>query len=149
MGLVTSPSLTSPVWTDEGKVVQSNPNFATNATTDLTAYNCIEPSVIVDTNGTMWMSFGSYSDSILIMQLDPSTGKRFSASPPIYRVSNNGPKFFSDTEEGSCLYQRGSYYYLFVNFGGCCAGVDSTYRRVRVGRSTSVTGPYYDESSVT
>ena len=135
IGLVTSPSLTSPVWTDQGKVIQSNPNFATNATTDLTAYNCIDPSIMVDTNGTVWMSFGSYSDGILIMQLDPSTGKRFSANSPIYRVSNNGPAFFSNTEEGSCLYQRGDYYYLFVNFGGCCAGVDSTYN-IRVGRST-------------
>jgi hypothetical protein len=147
IGLVTSPSLTSPVWTDQGKVIQSNPNFATNATTDLTAYNCIDPSIMLDTNGTVWMSFGSYSDGILIMQLDPSTGKRFSANSPIYRVSNNGPAFFSNTEEGSCLYQRGNYYYLFVNFGGCCDGVDSTYN-IRVGRSPSVTGPYYDKSGI-
>ena len=145
IGLVTSPSLVSPVWTDQGKVIQSNPDFATNATTDLTAYNCIDPSVMVDTNGTVWLSFGSYSDGILIMQLDPSTGKRISASSPIYRVSNNGPVFFSNTEEGSCLYQHGGYYYLFVNFGGCCAGVNSTYN-IRVGRSTTVTGPYYDKS---
>jgi arabinan endo-1,5-alpha-L-arabinosidase len=147
IGLVTSPSLTSPVWTDQGKVIQSNPNFATNATTDLTAYNCIDPSIMVDTNGTVWLSFGSYSDGILIMQLDPTTGKRISPTSPIYRVSNNGPVFFSNTEEGSCLYQRGSYYYLFVNFGGCCAGVNSTYN-IRVGRSTSVTGPYYDKNGV-
>lgn len=147
IGLVTSPSLTSPVWTDQGKVIQSNPNFATNATTDLTAYNCIDPSVMVDTNGTVWLSFGSYSDGILIMQLDPTTGKRISAKSPIYRVSNNGPVFFSNSEEGSCLYQRGSYYYLFVNFGGCCAGVNSTYN-IRVGRSPSVTGPYYDKNGI-
>jgi arabinan endo-1,5-alpha-L-arabinosidase len=145
IGLVTTPSLVSPAWTDQGKVIQSNPNFATNATTDLTAYNCIDPSVMVDTNGSVWMSFGSYSDGILIMQLDPTTGKRISPSSPIYRVANNGPVFFSNTEEGSCLYQHGGYYYLFVNFGGCCAGVDSTYN-IRVGRSTSVTGPYYDKN---
>jgi beta-xylosidase len=147
IGLVTSPSLTSPVWTDQGKVIQSNPDFATNATTDLTAYNCIDPSIMVDTNGTVWLSFGSYSDGILIMQLDPATGKRISPDSTIYRVSNNGPVFFSNTEEGSCLYQHGGYYYLFVNFGGCCDGVDSTYN-IRVGRSTSVTGPYYDKNGV-
>jgi arabinan endo-1,5-alpha-L-arabinosidase len=147
IGLVTTPSLTSPVWTDQGKVIQSNPNFATNATTDLTAYNCIDPSVMVDLNGTVWMSFGSYSDGILIMQLDPTTGKRVSPTSPIYRVSNNGPVFFSNTEEGSCLYQHGGYYYLFVNFGGCCAGVNSTYN-IRVGRSLNVTGPYFDKSGV-
>jgi len=143
IGLVTSPSLVSPVWTDQGKVIESN--YPTTTNTDLTAYNCIDPSIMVDTNGTVWMSFGSYSDGILIMQLDPSTGKRLSASSPIYRVSNNGPVFFSNTEEGSCLYRHGGYYYLFVNFGGCCAGVNSTYN-IRVGRSASVTGPYYDKN---
>jgi hypothetical protein len=147
IGLVTSPSLTSPVWTDQGKVIQSNPDFATTPNTDLTAYNCIDPSIMLDTNGTVWMSFGSYSDGILIMQLNPVTGKRFSAASPIYRVSNNGPVFFSNSEEGSCLYQHGGYYYLFVNFGGCCAGVNSTYN-IRVGRSASVTGPYYDKSGI-
>ena len=147
IGLVTTPSLISPVWTDQGKVIQSNPDFATNADTDLTAFNCIDPCVMVDTNGTVWMSFGSYSDGILIMQLNPATGKRFSASSPIYRVANNGPVFFSSTEEGSCLYQHGGYYYLFANWGGCCDGVDSTYN-IRVGRSTNVSGPYFDKRGI-
>ncbi len=147
IGLVTSPSLVSPVWTDQGKVIQSNPNFATNATTDLTAYNCIDPSILVDTNGSVWLSFGSYSDGILVMQLDPTTGKRLSANSPITKIANNGPVFFSNTTEASCLYQRGAYYYLFLNFGGCCAGVDSTYN-IRVGRSASVTGPYLDRNGV-
>jgi len=142
IGLVTSPSLVSPVWTDQGKVIESNYPSTTN--TDLTAYNCIDPGILVDSNGTVWMSFGSYSDGILIMQLDPATGKRVTSASPIYRVSNNGPYFFSNTEEGSCLYQHGGYYYLFVNFGGCCAGVKSTHN-IRVGRSASVTGPYCDK----
>lgn len=147
IGLVTTPSLVSPVWTDQGKVVQSNPVGQTTTNTDLTAFNCIDPSILLDTNGTVWMSFGSYSDGILIMQLDPSTGKRIATNSPIYLVSNNGPVFFSNTEEASYLYQRGGYYYLFMNWGGCCAGIDSTYN-IRVGRSTSVTGPYYDKSGI-
>ena len=145
IGLVTSPSLTSPAWTDQGKVIESN--YPTTTNTDLTAYNCIDPSIMVDTNGTVWLAFGSYSDGILIMQLDPTTGKRFSSSSPIYRVSNNGPSFFSNTEEAACLYQHGGFYYLFVNFGDCCSGVTSTYN-IRVGRSPTVTGPYYDKSGV-
>ncbi len=145
IGLVTTPSLTSPVWTDQGKVIQSNPIGATNATTDLTADNCIDPSVLVDTNGTVWLSFGSYSDGILVMQLDPATGKRLTPTSPITKVSSSSLAFFSNTEEGSCLYQRSGFYYLFVNFGGCCAGVNSTYN-IRVGRSATVTGPYLDKS---
>jgi hypothetical protein len=147
IGLVTSPSLLSPVWTDQGKVIQSNPNFATNATTDLTAYNCIDPSIMVDTNGSVWMSFGSYSDGILVMQLSPTTGNRIAPNSPITKVSSSSLAFFSNGEEGSCLYQHGGYYYLFVNWGSCCSGVDSTYN-IRVGRSTSVTGPYYDRNAV-
>jgi len=145
IGLVTTPSLTSPVWTDQGKVIQSNPVGATNVTTDLTAFNCIDPSVLVDTNGTVWLSFGSYSDGILVMQLDPAMGKRITPASPITKIASSSLSFFSNTEEASCLYQRGGFYYLFVNFGGCCAGVNSTYN-IRVGRSTSVTGPYVDRS---
>lgn len=147
IGLVTSPSLTSPVWTDQGKVIQSNPDFATNSTTDLTAFNCIDPSILLDTNSTVWMSFGSYSDGVLIMQLDPVTGKRISPTSTIFRVANNGPVFFSNTEEASFLYQQGGYYYLFLNWGGCCDGVDSTYN-IRVGRSTNVSGPYFDQNGI-
>lgn len=145
IGLVTSPSLTAPVWTDQGKVIQSNPIGATNATTDLTAYNCIDPAILVDTNGTVWMSFGSYSDGILVMQLDPATGKRIAPNSPITKIASSSLSFFSNTEEASFLYQRGGFYYLFINFGGCCSGVDSTYN-IRVGRSSSVTGPYLDKS---
>src|SRR5450759_2659494 len=95
------------------------------------------------------MSFGSYSAGILITQLDPTTGKRLNTnSLTATLVANNAPGGgWGSSEEGSCLYQRGGYYYLFVNFGGCCAGIDSTYN-IRVGRSTSVTGPYYDQSGV-
>ncbi|MFM2293722.1 MAG: hypothetical protein RLZZ350_135, partial [Verrucomicrobiota bacterium] len=145
IGLVTTPSLTAPVWTDQGKVIQSNPSGATNATTDLTAYNCIDPAILVDTNGSVWMSFGSYSDGLLVMQLDPATGNRLAPNSPITKIASSSLAFFNNTEEASFLYQRGGYYYLFVNFGGCCAGVDSTYN-LRVGRSASVTGPYLDKS---
>jgi arabinan endo-1,5-alpha-L-arabinosidase len=145
IGLVTTPSLAAPVWTDQGKVIQSNPDGQTTTNTDLTYINCIDPSILLDTNGTVWMSFGSYSDGIMITQLNPLTGKRITTNSPLYLVSNNGPVFFSNTEEASFLYQQGGYYYLFVNWGGCCAGVDSTYN-IRVGRSTNVTGPYFDQA---
>jgi arabinan endo-1,5-alpha-L-arabinosidase len=147
IGLVTSPSLTSPVWTDHGKVVESY--YPATANTDTTYYNCIDPSIMVDANGSVWMSFGSYSAGILITQLDPTTGKRLNTnSLTATLVANNAPGGgWGSSEEGSCLYQRGSYYYLFVNLGGCCAGIDSTYN-IRVGRSTSVTGPYYDQRGV-
>ena len=45
------------------------------------------------------------------------------------------------------MLQHGPYFYLFVSFDRCCAGLDSTYRMM-VGRSKSVTGPYLDREGV-
>jgi len=149
IGLFTSSSLITPSWADQGKVVQSDALGHTDVNTDTTSYNCIDPSILVDTNGSVWMSFGSYSSGILITQLDPTTGKRMNTNTLVAtKVANNAPGGgWGSSIEGSFLYQRDNYYYLFVNYGGCCAGIDSTYN-IRVGRSTSVTGPYLDTNGV-
>lgn len=142
IGLVTTPTLdsTSPnyLWTDQGPIIAS-------LGTTSGPYNCIDPAPLVDTNGTMWLLFGSYSNGIYVTQLDPTTGKRLNTTST--RIANNGPSFFTSTEEAGFIYKYNGYYYLFVNFGGCCSGVDSTYN-LRVGRSTSVTGPYLDRNGV-
>lgn len=149
IGLVTSPSLSTPVWTDRGKVVQSDAAGYMQPETDTTAYNCIDPSILLDTNGTVWMTFGSYSSGILVTQIDPSTGLRMNTNSLVAaQVANNtGNRGWGSTIEGAFTYQHGGYYYLFVNYGGCCSGIESTYN-IRVGRSTSVTGPYYDKDGI-
>lgn len=149
IGLVTSPSLTSPAWTDRGKVVQSDADWEAVPETDTTTYNCIDPSILVDTNGSVWMTFGSYSSGILVTELDPSTGLRMNTNSLVAtQVANNtGYRGWGSTIEAAYTYQHAGYYYLFVNYGGCCSGVDSTYN-IRVGRSTSITGPYLDKHGV-
>jgi len=145
IGLVTTPSLITPVWTDQGKVVQS----ALGAGNDTRSYNCIDPSILVETNGTVWMTFGSYSSGILVTELDPSTGLRMNTNTLVAtQVANNsGNRGWGSSIEGAFTYKHNGYYYLFVNYGGCCSGEDSTYN-IRVGRSTSVTGPYLDKNGV-
>ncbi|THH16702.1 hypothetical protein EW146_g3976 [Bondarzewia mesenterica] len=49
--------------------------------------------------------------------------------------------------EASVIYEYGSYYYLFTSWDLCCQGTNSTYN-IRVGRSSSVKGPFVDESGV-
>jgi len=145
IGLVTTPSLANPVWTDHGKVVQSDASWEATADTDYTQYNCIDASVLVDTDGRVWLIFGSYSDGIVVVEINPLTGKRLNNTTT--RIANNGPSFFTNTTEGAYVYKRGGYYYLFINYGGCCSGTSSTYN-IRVGRSTNVTGPYLDKNGV-
>jgi beta-xylosidase len=146
IGLYTSPSLISPTWTDQGKVIQSDASpCCVQPETDLTANNCIDPSLLVATNGTVWMAFGSYSDGILVTQLDPATGKRLNPGVAPTKIASSTTAFFANTTEAACLFQRGGYYYLFLNYGGCCSGIDSTYN-IRVGRSATVLGPYLDKN---
>ncbi|WP_158264956.1 arabinan endo-1,5-alpha-L-arabinosidase [Blastopirellula marina] len=119
-------------WTDEGIVIQSNrgDNF-----------NAIDPAVIRTDAGELWMSFGSFWSGIQLIQLDPQTGLRMNADEPIRKIA-------SDREiEAPHIYQHGDWYYLFVNWGKCCRGVDSTYN-IRVGRSRKITGPYLDKAGV-
>ncbi len=148
IGLVTSPSLITPTWTDQGKVVQSDAAPGGGGT-DTTDYNCIDPSILVDTDSKVWMTFGSYSSGIVITEIDPATGLR--KNPVIFDATllanNSGYRGWGSSIEGAFTYKHGSYYYLFVNYGECCSGVDSTYN-IRVGRSSSVTGPYVDKGGI-
>ncbi len=132
IGLATTPTLDVSSsdfhWTDEGMVVHSTNN---------SAYNTIDPSVLLDKNGRLWLAFGSFWQGIFLTELDPKTGLCLSSNAPLYQLAWN------HSIEASCLAQHGQYYYLFVNWGQCCRGTNSTYE-VRVGRAENITGPYLD-----
>jgi len=136
IGLATNPTLDprDPKfhWTDQGIVVQSvnGDNF-----------NAIDPAACLDAKGNLWLAFGSYWSGIKLIQLDPKTGKRLAAGSPIYSLA------FNDSIEASYIYHHGGYYYLFVNWGTCCRGTNSTYE-IRVGRSARITGPYFDKDGM-
>ncbi len=140
IGMATSPSLnpsdSNYAWTDHGPVIESKNGYA---------YNTIDPSVITRTDGTMWLTFGSYWTGLYQSQLNTTTGMLLNpGTTPTHLAQRSG----SDTSlEASYMYSRGGYYYLFDNWGMCCQGVNSTYN-VRLGRSTSVNGPFVDESGV-
>jgi arabinan endo-1,5-alpha-L-arabinosidase len=133
IGLATNPTLdptaASFAWTDQGAVVQSHGGDS---------FNAIDPSVTQAADGSLWLAFGSFWTGIKLLQLDPATGKRIAADSPMSSLA------FHDSIEAACLWQRGDYYYLFVDWGQCCRGTNSTYN-IRVGRSMSVTGPYLDK----
>lgn len=133
IGLATNSTLDSndPAyhWVDEGLVVR---------TQEGDNYNAIDPSVFQDTDGAMWLTFGSYWSGIKLIQLDPKTGKRIATNSEIYSLAYN------ESIEASYLCKHDDYYYLFVNWGSCCQGPKSTYN-IRIGRSKKITGPYMDK----
>ncbi len=56
------------------------------------------------------------------------------------------PKQIAGTAyEGTYIYKKGGYYYLFASIGTCCEGLKSTYTTV-IGRSENLFGPYLDKS---
>ena len=132
IGLATSPTLdpsaTNYFWTDGGAVIDSNPN---------SPFNTIDPSAFLDADGKLWLAFGSFWQGIFLTELDPQTGKRSHTNlPPVQLAWNH-------SIEAACLTRHENFYFLFVNWGECCKGTNSTYE-VRVGRSEKITGPYRD-----
>lgn len=136
IGLATNPTLDpkDPAfkWTDHGIVVQ---------TQDGGNHNAIDPAIFHDDDGSLWMTYGSYWSGIKLIQLDPQTGKRSTPDSPLYSLAYN------ESIEAAYLCKHDSYYYLFVNWGSCCQGTNSTYN-IRIGRSQAVTGPYLDKAGV-
>jgi hypothetical protein len=141
IGQATNPTLNpndpNYVWTDLGPVIESNSGVN---------YNCIDPSVTFDSSSNLWMSFGSFWSGIKLVELDPATGMRNATNATIYSIANDNAAS-GDPIEASYLYHYGNYYYLFVNWGTCCSGIQSTYN-IRVGRSSNITGPYVDRNGV-
>jgi arabinan endo-1,5-alpha-L-arabinosidase len=132
IGLATNPTLDpddpSYRWTDQGMVIQSSPRDD---------FNTIDPALFQDADGSLWMPFGSFWGGIKMIRLDPKTGKRIAPDSPVHALAHY------DSIEAPFLYRHDNNYFLFVNWGFCCRGTNSTYE-IRVGRSDKVTGPYRD-----
>ena len=90
---------------------------------------------------------------IIGSELDPSTylqkdGEWFDLEKNDWVELSTGPQREDNTwVEAAYIHPnpQTGYYYLFVNWGACCSGLDSTYE-IRVGRSRNPLGPYLDKN---
>lgn len=126
IGVTRTPSLSNPSWEDQGMVVHSSGGRE--------AINAIDPAMLRDTDGKIWMSYGSFHGGIGIIEIDPSTGK---TKGSLTHLAGGNHRDY----EAPYIIKNGGYYYLFINRGRCCDLLNSTYS-VQVSRSTNVTGPY-------
>ena len=125
--------------------------------------NCIDPCVFYDEDDKLWMSYGSWSGGIWMLELDENTGLR--DYDVTYTLTGSGdgvtidPYFgkkiaggFYVSGEASYIEYIGGYYYLFVTYGGLAAGGNANdYNnggyQMRVFRSTTPDGPYKDSQN--
>jgi arabinan endo-1,5-alpha-L-arabinosidase len=141
IGLATNTTLdpTDPAynWVDRGLVLESK---------DGDDFNALDPNILIDGDGSVWMTYGSYWSGIKQRQVDPSTGMLLSSNPTRYDLAYR-PGVSDDALEGASLVHHGNYYYLFVSIDHCCTASTATddYKQA-VGRSTSPHGPFLDEA---
>ena len=109
--------------------------------------NCIDPCVFYDDDGKLWMSYGSWSGGIFILELDEETGLRdYSVK---YETDDHSDAYFGKkiaggwyvTGEGSYIQKIGDWYWLFMSYGGLEA--KGGYN-IRVFRSKRPDGDYVD-----
>lgn len=126
------------------------------ASTNKPSYpNCIDPCVFYDEQGKLWMSYGSWSGGIFMLELDEESGLR--DYDVTYATDNTSDAYFGKkiaggyyvSGEASYIEYIGGYYYLFVTYGGLAAGgVATDYNnggyQMRVFRSKNPDGPYVD-----
>jgi arabinan endo-1,5-alpha-L-arabinosidase len=131
IGRTLDPASPEYKWEDAGPVVWSDGVEDSNA---------IDPGVFRDpTNGTLWLTYGSYFGYIRLVELNPKTGKRLYPERKPVNVAVNS--------EASIMIFRDGWYYLLVTHGSCCAGANSSYN-IRMGRAKKVTGPFVDNMGI-
>jgi arabinan endo-1,5-alpha-L-arabinosidase len=146
IGLLSSSSLKSPIWNDEGCIVTSREQRDN--------WNAIDPNFIIDEDDQPWLVWGSFWDGIQMARLDttmhlakgeiPRTIARRYSPKDLNRMPNPTSQYAgTNAIEAPFIMKHGGYYYLFVSWDYCCMGSKSTYRVV-VGRSKTVDGPYVD-----
>ena len=135
IGHATRASMTTGAWTDSGA-----PTICSNVgTTD--NWNAIDPNVIIDDAGTPWMAFGSFWGGLKMIKLTDTGARADAVLVSIAARPRNGGAL-----EGAWVFKNCGYYYLYSSWGACCNGAYDY--NMRVGRSTTVAGPYVDKDGV-
>ena len=102
--------------------------------------NCIDQFYYEEDN-KKYMFVGSFN-GIYVTELtdDGLSVKRNENGTPTLKKQVCGKAF-----EGTNIYKKNGYYYLFASINNCCDGERSRYKVV-VGRSQDLLGPYLDKS---
>jgi arabinan endo-1,5-alpha-L-arabinosidase len=116
-----------------GPFVDRGPLFTSES---IGVANSIDPHVFKDDDGKLYLFWGSFH-GIYGIELSAdglrTVGEKFQIADVQY--------------EAPYIIKRNGYYYFFGSAGSCCDGENSTYH-VKVGRASSLKGPYRDQNGV-
>lgn len=129
IGYAVADTPTGP-FTDKGILIDSKP---------INVEQSIDQFYFED-GGKSYLFWGSFRN-IYAVELDITSDLAISIKPETM-VQVGGTAY-----EGSNLWKRGEYYYMFASTGNFAGGEKSTYRTV-VLRSRNVLGPYVDRKGV-
>lgn len=127
IGSATSMKPEGP-FTDRGKLFRSN---------EINVQNSIDQFFFED-EGKKFLFWGSFHGIFAIELSDDGLSVRKGAEKQ---------QVAGTAYEGTCIFKRDGYYYLFASIGTCCEGIKSTYTTV-VGRSQNLFGPYLNKSGL-
>ncbi|MFN3800319.1 arabinan endo-1,5-alpha-L-arabinosidase [Belliella pelovolcani] len=134
IGLLTSNNIDGP-WEEKGLAVTSNTNIPMT--------NAIDPAVIIDPEGRHWMYYGSAYDGLYVLELNPETGLAKTQNDKGRRIIQRGftgGRINGNIEAPEVIFNEATgYYYMFLSYDWL-----ETKYNIRVGRSTSPTGPFLD-----
>lgn len=114
--------------------------------------NAIDSNLFYDENGKLWMTYGSWSGGIFMLEIDKTTGKAIYPGQDGTTADGRlidryfGTKvaggYFKSGEGPYVVYDKNTdYYYLYVTYGWL--GADGGYN-MRQFRSKTPDGPYVD-----
>ena len=134
-----------------GEVTYNADWFSNNNFNNYLYPNAIDPTIYYDTNGKMYMVYGSWSGGIFTLEIDPATGQCIHPNTGTTSDGRMVDSYFGTKIAGG-YYKSGEgpfieynadtgYYYLWTTYGGLFS--EGGYN-MRVSRSLSPTGPFYD-----
>ncbi len=135
----------------QGQVTFNNSWFNKDNFNNQLFPNAIDPTIYTDTDGKMYMCYGSWSGGIFTLEVDPKTGylihpKSGTTSDGRMVDSYFGTKIsggYGKSGEGPFIEYNADtgYYYLWVTYGGLTS---TGGYNMRVFRSKSPLGPFTD-----
>lgn len=136
VGYATSDNIAGP-YEDQGKLFDLN---------EIGIQNCIDPQVIIDDDGRVYMAVGSFQGLYLLELTEDGmglyNGVEYQNRNKVL-IAGRAGSWDGATYEGSYIIKEGDTYYYFGSAGTCCEGGNSSYR-VYVGKSDNIAGPYVD-----